>query len=188
MIDDYSKCKWVNFSSGTGSHGLSRTKSRLGSSSNSCCCSSSYWHYCFKLTIHNCFTAFWILSGTTQVSQYQKKHSPTHTYHGHQSSLICFSIYYDPWHPPCSIYVPDSLFAKPLSKSFFSSFLPLGLAPSTSYSNTFLHPVIVFFLQHMPIPSEPALFCIHNLNNVTPTETVELTSTTTTASFPRHPG
>jgi len=29
------------------------------------------------------------LSGTTRVSQYQKKHSPTHTYRGHQSSLIC---------------------------------------------------------------------------------------------------
>jgi len=26
----------------------------------------------------------------TRVSQYQKKHSPIHTYHGHQSSLICF--------------------------------------------------------------------------------------------------
>ena len=39
---------------------------------------------------HNHFTALWILSGTTQVSQYQKKHSPTHTYRGHQSSLICF--------------------------------------------------------------------------------------------------
>jgi len=30
------------------------------------------------------------LSGTIRVSRYQKKHSPTHTYHGHQSSLICF--------------------------------------------------------------------------------------------------
>jgi len=30
------------------------------------------------------------LSGTAQVSQYQKKHSPTHIYHCHQSSLICF--------------------------------------------------------------------------------------------------
>jgi len=28
MIDDHSRCKWVNVSSGTGSHGLSRTKSR----------------------------------------------------------------------------------------------------------------------------------------------------------------
>jgi len=34
--------------------------------------------------------ALWILSVTTWVSQYQKKHSPTHTYHGHQSSLISF--------------------------------------------------------------------------------------------------
>jgi len=31
----------------------------------------------------NHFTALWILSGTTRVSRYQKKHSPTHTYHGH---------------------------------------------------------------------------------------------------------
>ena len=35
--------------------------------------------------IHKCFTAPWILSGTTQVSQYQKKHSPTLTYRGHHS-------------------------------------------------------------------------------------------------------
>jgi len=30
------------------------------------------------------------LFGTTWVSRYQKKHSPTHTYRGHQSSLVCF--------------------------------------------------------------------------------------------------
>jgi len=35
---------------------------------------------------HNRFTALWILSGTTRVSRYQKKHSPTHTHRGHQSS------------------------------------------------------------------------------------------------------
>jgi len=39
---------------------------------------------------HNHFTALWSFSGTTRVSRYQKKHSPTHTYRGHQSSLICF--------------------------------------------------------------------------------------------------
>jgi len=39
---------------------------------------------------HNCFMALWILSRTTWVSWYQKKHSPTHTYRGHQSPLICF--------------------------------------------------------------------------------------------------
>jgi len=31
--------------------------------------------------------------------------------------LSISSIYYDPWHPPCSAYVPDSVFAQPLSKS-----------------------------------------------------------------------
>ena len=39
---------------------------------------------------HKRFTALWILSGTTRVSRYQKKHSPTHIYCGHQSSIICF--------------------------------------------------------------------------------------------------
>ena len=48
----------------------------------------SYNHYYYYY--YNCFTALGILSGTTRVSRYQKKHSPTHTYHGHQSSLICF--------------------------------------------------------------------------------------------------
>jgi len=28
MIDDHDECEWVNVSSGTGSHGLSRTNSR----------------------------------------------------------------------------------------------------------------------------------------------------------------
>ena len=52
---------------------------------------------------HNRFTALWILSGTTRVSWYQKKHSLTRTHHGHQISLSASSICYDPWHPPCSI-------------------------------------------------------------------------------------
>jgi len=39
---------------------------------------------------HNHFMVLWILSGAIRVSRYQKKHSPTHTYRGHQSSLICF--------------------------------------------------------------------------------------------------
>ena len=42
------------------------------------------------LTHRNWFTALWILHGTTWVSRYQKKHSPIHTYHSHQLSLICF--------------------------------------------------------------------------------------------------
>ena len=44
-----------------------------------------------RSTVPHYFTSLWILSGTTRVSRYQKKHSPTHTYHGHQSSLSASS-------------------------------------------------------------------------------------------------
>jgi len=81
---------------------------------------------------HNRFMASWILSGTTRASRYQKKHSPTHTHRGHQSSLICFV------HLLRSI--ASSLF-NPRAWQSFSTIsvqvffdLPLGLAPSTSYS------------------------------------------------------
>jgi len=64
------------------------------------------------------------------------------------------SIFYDPRHLPCSIYVPYSLFPQSL-QVFFG--LPLGLAPSTSYS-------IHFFTQwfssfHNTCPYERNLFC-----------------------------
>jgi len=39
------------------------------------------------------------LSGTTRVSRYQKKHSPTYTRRGHQISLSAYSIFHDAWHP-----------------------------------------------------------------------------------------
>jgi len=65
---------------------------------------------------HNHFMALWILSRTTRVSRYQKKHSPTHTHRGYQSSLSTFSVYYDLWHPPYSIHVLYSLFPQSLSK------------------------------------------------------------------------
>jgi len=86
--------------------------------------------------------ALWNLSGTTQVSRYQKKHSPTHTHCGHQSSLSAFSIYYDPWHPPYSIHVLYSLFPQSLSK--FSLVYLFGLVPSASYS-------IHFFTQEVEV-------------------------------------
>jgi len=60
--------------------------------------------------------ALWNLSGTTRVSRYQKKHSPTDPHRGHQSSLSAFSIYYDPWHPLYSIHVLYSLFPQSLFK------------------------------------------------------------------------
>ena len=51
-------------------------------------------------THHNRFTALWILSGTTRVSRYQKKHSPTHTHCGHQISLL-FIISFLKWLDGC---------------------------------------------------------------------------------------
>ena len=106
-------------------------------------------------TQHNRFMALWILSGTTRVSRYQKKHSPTHTYRGHQSSLVCFLhlLRSSPQHPPCWIHVPDSLFHD--LQVFFG--LPLGLAPSASYA-------IHFFIQSLSsfsstCPYHCSLFC-----------------------------
>jgi len=58
----------------------------------------------------------WILSRTTRVSQYQKKHSPTHNYHCHQSSLICFLHLLRSMASSCSIYVPEIHFPQSLLK------------------------------------------------------------------------
>jgi len=84
---------------------------------------------------HNRFMAHRILSRTTQVNWYQKKHSHTQTYHGHQSSLICFL------HLLRSM--ASSLFNLHAWQSFFTISLqvffgqPLGLAPFTSYYKHF---------------------------------------------------
>jgi len=75
--------------------------------------------FCITHT-HNRFTALWILSRTTQVSRYQKKHSPTRTYRGHQISPSASSIYYDTWHPPYSIHMLYSHFHN-ISPSFLWS-------------------------------------------------------------------
>jgi len=101
--------------------------------------------------------ALWILSGTTRVSQYNKKHSPTHTYYGHQSSLICFLHLLDS--------MASSLFNLPAWQSFstisvqFFFGLLLGLAPSTSYS-------IHFFTQSLSsfCPYHHNLFCCSSEN------------------------
>jgi len=60
--------------------------------------------------------------------------------------LSASSIYCNPWHPPCSIYVPDSLYAQSLSK--FSS--------------------VYFFVCHPPLhtpyissPNHCLLFTVH---------------------------
>jgi len=76
--------------------------------------------------------AVWILSGKPQVSQYQKKHSPTHTFCGHQSFLI---------------YFPDLLW------SMASSLFSLRAWQSFSIiSPSFLWPSY-FFACHPPLQS-----------------------------------
>jgi len=96
------------------------------------------------------------LSGTTPVSRYQTKHSPTH----HPDHPVFISFF----HLPRSI--ASSLFKLRAWQSFCTTSVHVLLCPlwSTSWSgalhlifHTFLHPFIVFFLQHMPIPSQPVL-------------------------------
>jgi len=86
--------------------------------------------HCLSLTQkHTCThnLAYWILSATTRISQYQKKHSPSHTYCRHQSSLICFIRLLR--------FMASSLFnlhtwqsSSTISLQVFFG-LPLGLAP-----------------------------------------------------------
>ena len=99
-------------------------------------------------SIHpNALPALWILPGTTRVNQYQKEHSLTHTYHGHQSSFICF------------LHLLQSMASPLLNLHAWQSFCTIsdqvfnGLPPGMAHHfilHTFLHPIIVFFLQHMP--------------------------------------
>jgi len=77
----------------------------------------------FSLQVHNMHTHACVLVRT---------HVCTHTH------------YYDPWHPPCSVYVPDSLF--PQSPSFLWS--TAWLAPSISYSIHFFTQSLSSFAAH----------------------------------------
>jgi len=106
------------------------------------------------MTLINCyynnnhFTALW----TTQFSQHQKKHSPTHTYRGHQSSLICFL--HRLWSKASSLFnmCACQSFSTISVQVLFG--LPLGQAPplhTTYISST----IIVFFSHHILRPSQP---------------------------------
>jgi len=63
--------------------------------------------------------------------------------------LSASSVYYDTWHPLCSISVPDNL-----SPIFFGLPQPGTL---NFILHKFLHIIIVFFSQYMPISSQPVL-------------------------------
>jgi len=91
---------------------------------------------------HNHFMALRTLSGTTWVSRYQKKHSPTHTYCVHRSSLICFI------HLLRSM--ASSLFNLRAWQFLFTVYvqvflgLPVGLAPFTLYFIHFFNYCLLF--------------------------------------------
>jgi len=76
--------------------------------------------------------ALWILSRTTRVSQYQKKHSTTHICHGQKSSIICFlHLLWSMASSLINLHAWQS-FSTISLQVFFA--LTLDLAPSTSYS------------------------------------------------------
>ena len=103
---------------------------------------------------HTHTTVNGLLSGTTRVGLYQKKHSPTHTHPDHRTFFSSSSIYNDPWHPLCSVYELDSPLGQPLSRS---SLVFLGLGPSTSYSMHFFTQSSSYF--RSTCPYQRSLFC-----------------------------
>jgi len=115
------------------------------------------------------------LSGTTWVSRYQKKHSPTHR-PDHHPVFISF------FHLPRSI--ASSLFKLRAWQSFCATSLhvlfglPLGLEPSTSYSiHTFLHQSVTSFHSTCPY-----LFCC-SINIISSIPSLSLNSLLGTLSF-----
>ena len=88
-----------------------------------------------------------LLSGTTRVGRYQKKHSPT------WSSDILYHL------PPFTT-IHGILCVQFTCLTVRSDNLSPGLLWSwTLYFilHAFLHPVIIIFSQHMPIPMQPVL-------------------------------
>jgi len=97
------------------------------------------------------------LSGTTRVSRYQTKRSPTH-HPDHRPIFISF------FHLPRSIASSCFLLVQTACLAIFLHNLSPCPLWSTFWSgalhlifHTFVHPISVFFSQHMPIPSQPVL-------------------------------
>ena len=117
------------------------------------------------------------LSGTTRVSRYQKKHSPTH--HPDTSSNLYQLFPSTTIHSILLVQITNlaiflhNLFSNPLWSTSWSGALHLIF-------NTFLHPISVFFLQHMPIPSQPVC-CSFNIISSIPS--LSLNSLLGTLSF-----
>jgi len=88
---------------------------------------------------HNRFTALWILSGTTRCEPVPEE-TCIHSHLVINRLLSASSIYYDPWHPPCSIHAPDNLFHN-LYPSFLWSTSWLDTLRFICLLHTFIHQV-----------------------------------------------
>jgi len=123
------------------------------------------------------------LSGTTWVSQYQKKHSPTHNYLDHQPSFVSFLHLL--WSTASPLFTLRAW-------QFLHNLSPSPLW-STSWSGTlhfilhsFLHQVIVFFSPHMPIPLQPVC-CSTEIMSSIPSLSLSVNSLLGTLYlFPQH--
>jgi len=118
------------------------------------------------------------LSGTTRVSRYQKKHSPTH-HPDHHPIFISF------FHLPRSI--ASSLFKLCARQSFCTTplhvlfGLPLGLEPSTSYSIHFFTQSVSSFRNTCAYHRN--LFCC-SINIISPTPSLSFNYLLRTLSLP----
>ena len=117
------------------------------------------------------------LSGTTRVSQYQKKHSPTHHPDYHPIFISFFHLLRS---------IASSLFKLRAWQSFCTtSFhvlfgLALGLEPSTSYSIHFFTQSVSSF--HSTCPYHHKLFCC-SINIISSIPSLSLNSLLGTLSF-----
>ena len=113
-----------------------------------------------------------LLSGTTKVGQYQKKHSPTHTHPHHRTSFIIFL--HLQWSMASSFFSLRAWQSSRTTSLQVLFGLPLGLGPSTSYS---MH----FFTKsssssfHSTCPYQRSLFC-YNTNAMSSIPSLSLSS------------
>ena len=82
----------------------------------------THWikHCAVREHTHNRFTALWICPGQPGSAGTRRNIHPLSPIVVISHPLSASSVYYDPWHPPCSIYVPDSFFPQSLSKFSWS--------------------------------------------------------------------
>jgi len=90
-----------------------------------------------------------LLFGTYRVGRYQKKHSPTHTHPDHRASFIIFLHLQRSMASSLTVLL-DNLSPGPLWSSPWPSTFHFIL-------HAFLHPIIIIFSQHVPIPTQPVL-------------------------------